>query len=150
MSLDQVPDEIIQHLLYYVSAEDNLTRFQPLSRRLSTLANECLLWKHHCCTYFSFWDASHDFPQKLRLPVAAVDWKRLFLLRSHRNLLISTLFDGILETKLGRLRRIETICRLGYDAKDFLISQCQLHESAEDVLTRRCVAEALLPIYLHL
>ncbi|KAG6040243.1 hypothetical protein E4U41_001118 [Claviceps citrina] len=144
MSLEQVPDEIIQQLLYYVSPEDNLRCFQLLARRFHRLASQGLLWRHHCCTSFKYWSPQHEFPQKLRRPVASVQWKRLFLLREHRNRIISRLFDAVLATIVGRLRRMERICRLGYDAKDFLLSQCQIDESASDVLARRYFSNAIL------
>ena len=137
MSLDRVPDEIIQHLLYYVPPEDNLQHFQLLCRRLRRLANQGLLWRHHCCHRFKYWSSEHGFRDKLRQAAATVEWKQLFLLRARRNRLVSQLFDGVLKSKLGRLKRMEDICRLGYDAKDFLLKQCQIHESAPDVLARR-------------
>lgn len=137
MSLEQVPDEIIQQLLYYISPEDNLQCFQLLSRRFHHLSNEGLLWRHHCRISFRYWLPDHQINNKLHLRVTDVDWKHLFLLRLHRNRLISKLLDGVLETKVGRLKKFESICRLGYDAKDFLLAQCRIGESAKDVLARR-------------
>lgn len=137
MLLDQIPDEIIQHLLYYVSPEDTLHNFQLLSHRFRHLANEPLLWKYYCRNTFRFWHSEHDFHSKLRHIASDVDWKRLFILRKTRNGQISRLLDEIIATKVGRLRRIEQISRLGYDAKDFLLEQCRIDESAEDVLARR-------------
>lgn len=136
-SLDQIPDEIIHHILTFVSPEDNLLCVQLLSRRLNTLANEPLLWRQHCQTSFAHWDPSHDLPAKLGAKVSDVDWKGLFLLRKARNARISNLFDGILATKFGRVKKFEQICRLGYDAKDFLLEQCRTIDSADDVLARR-------------
>lgn len=137
MSLDRVPDEIIQHLLHHVSPEDTLQCFQLLCHRSHRLANEGLLWRYHCRSTFRYWHPDHGFGQKLHAAVASVDWKRLFLLRARRNRTVSQLFDAILKTKVGRLRKIERICRLGYDAKDFLLVQCHAPESAPDVLARR-------------
>ncbi|KID62404.1 F-box protein, partial [Metarhizium hybridum] len=136
MSLDRVPDEIIQHLLHHVSPEDTLQCFQLLCHRSHRLANEGLLWRYHCRSTFRYWHPDHGFGQKLHAAVASVDWKRLFLLRARRNRTVSQLFDAILKTKVGRLRKIERICRLGYDAKDFLLVQCHAPESAPDVLAR--------------
>lgn len=137
MLLDQIPDEIIQHLLYYVSPEDTLHNFQLLSRRFRHLANEPLLWKYYCRSTFRFWHSEHDFRSKLKQRASEVNWKRLFILRKTRNGQISRLLDEIIATKVGRLRRFEQISRLGYDAKDFLLEQCRIDESAEDVLARR-------------
>ncbi|TWU78124.1 hypothetical protein ED733_007335 [Metarhizium rileyi] len=144
MSLDQVPDEIIQHLLYYVSPEDTLHCFQLLCRHFHGLANESLLWRYHCWTTFKYWHPLHDFGQKLHAAVARVDWKHLFLLRVHKNRIVSRRLDAILQSRVGRLKNIETIRRLGYDAKDFLLAQCHVHESAPDVLARRYFSNAIL------
>ncbi|KAG8426501.1 hypothetical protein J3459_008068 [Metarhizium acridum] len=144
MSLDRVPDEIIQHLLHYVSPEDTLQCFQLLCHRSYRLANEGLLWRYHCWSTFRYWHPDHGFGQKLRAAVASVDWKHLFLLRTRRNRTVSQLLDTILKTKVGRLKRIERICRLGYDAKDFLLVQCHAPESAPDVLARRYFSNAIL------
>lgn len=137
MLLDQVPYEIIQHLLYYVSPEDNLASFQLLSHRLYRLANEPLLWKYHCRSSFRFWNPEHGFQRRLKQRASEADWKCLFIQRNTRNVQISHLLDEILATKAGRLMKFEQICRLGYDAKDFLLDQCHAEESAEDVLARR-------------
>ncbi|QPG93812.1 hypothetical protein C2857_002781 [Epichloe festucae Fl1] len=144
MSLDQAPDEIIQQLLYHVSPEDNLRCFQLLGHRFHRLASQGLLWRHHCRTRFRYWSPEHGFHEKLHQAVASVKWKRLFLLREHRNRLVSKLFDEVLASKVGRLKRMEHICRLGYDAKDFLLDQCHTHESASDVLARRYFGNAIL------
>jgi F-box protein 21 len=73
----------------------------------------------------------------LKVTVASVDWKHLFLVRSRRNHVVSRLLDEILATKVGRLKKMERICRMGYDAKDILLVQCHTHESVPDVLARR-------------
>lgn len=136
-ALEEVPDEILQHILSYISAHDNLKTVQLLSRRLNRLANEPLLWRQHCKRNFTYWNPSHNFPAKLAGRVSDVDWKALFLLRKARDAQISSLFDGMLSTQLGRARRFEQICLLGYDAKDFLLEQCRTIETADDVLARR-------------
>lgn len=136
-TLDQIPDEIIHHILSFVSPEDNLRNVQLLSRRLQLLANEPILWRQHCQTSFQYWNPAHDFSAKLRGRVSDVNWKSLYLLRKARNAQVSNLFDAILATKLGRARRFEQICRLGYDAKEFLVEQSRTIDTADDVLARR-------------
>ena len=137
MHLEQLPDEIIQHLLYYVSPEDALCSFQLLNRRSKRLANEPLLWRYYCQTSFQFWDPANRFQCKLLCRASDVEWKHLYLLRKARNSQVSHLLDGILASKVGRLKRFEKICQFGYDAKDFLLTQCRADESLEDVLSRR-------------
>lgn len=137
MSLDELPDEIIQHLLHYVPPEDTLASFQLASRRFARLSNEPLIWKYHCANTFRYWHTDHNFRAKVRLPAARVDWKRLFTLRWSRQTYVSGLFDEVLATKVRRHKRFAQIGELGYDAKDFLLKQCHADDSVEDVLARR-------------
>ncbi|KAF5677218.1 hypothetical protein FHETE_1730 [Fusarium heterosporum] len=138
--LSQIPDEIIQHLLYFIPAEDILLSFQFLSHRLRHLANESLLWRYHCQTNFEFWHPNHKFHRRLKGRASDTPWKEIFIIRKSRNAQLSRLLDDIIATKVGRLKRFEKVCKLGYDAKDFLLEQCNADESAEDVLARRSLA----------
>jgi F-box protein 21 len=137
MSIGQIPDEVIQHLLYYVSPTDNLASVQSLSYRFNQLANEQLLWRHHCRASFRYWNPEHDFAGKLSLTASEVDWKSLFILRQTRNARAARLLDEVRSTKLRRVRNMEQLCLLGYDIKDFLLQQLDDSEFAEDLLSRR-------------
>lgn len=136
-SLDGVPDEVIQHILHFVSPDDNLRSVQLLSKRFNRLANEALLWRHYCRISFRYWAPEHQFQEKLQGLATDVDWKDLWMIRRRRNSHVGHLLDGILTTQVGRIKKFEQICLLGYDAKDFLLEQCHTDESAEDVLARR-------------
>jgi F-box protein 21 len=137
LSLDQVPDEIIGHLLYYVSPDDNLSNVQLVSRRFYHLANEPLLWRHHCRSSFKYWSQQHRIYDKIAALVQATNWKQLFIIRSARNRKTSTLLDEIIRTKVNRIGGFETIGQIGYDAKDLLLEHCQTPLTAEDGLARR-------------
>ncbi|KAF4589328.1 F-box protein [Ophiocordyceps camponoti-floridani] len=144
MTLEKVPDEIIQHLLYYVSPTDNLQNLQLLSRRFNCLANEPLLWRFHCCSSFEYWHQHHDFRGKLRRKPSEIGWKQLYIQRLRQNQLVADRLEEIIATKVGRLKRFEEVGRLGYDAKDYLLTQCRTDESADDYLARRHYSNALL------
>ncbi len=143
-SLESLPDELVQHILQYVAPEDALRSFSLLSRRLHRIAQEPLLWRFYCRSSFKYWNSDHQFQEKLRGPVYRVNWKRLFLLRLCRNAHATLLLDAIVESRVSRLQRIEQICHYGYDAKDFLLTQCRVDDSAEDVLARRHYACTVL------
>lgn len=137
MTLHQVPDEIIHHMLYYVSPEDTLSSVQLVSRRLRHIASEPLLWRYYCQHGFQFWNPKHNLRGKLRDKASDVNWKGLFLIRKRQNDEISRLFELVLATKVNRVSRTEQIAELGYDAKDFLLEQCRADDSFDDVLARR-------------
>lgn len=136
-SLNDFPDEIIRHVLWFVSPEDNLGVIQALSRRFYHLGNESLLWRHYCRISFTYWHPDHDIESKFAAVPASVAWKALWITRKKSTTKVSRLLDGILSTKVGQLRKLQQICLLGYDAKDYLLEQCHVDESAEDVLARR-------------
>ncbi|KAL7905696.1 hypothetical protein GGI35DRAFT_471570 [Trichoderma velutinum] len=151
LSLDQMPDEIIGHLLYYLSPYDNLYNVQLVSHRFYRLANEPLLWRHHCRSSFEYWNPRHRFYKKAAALAQETDWKELFIFRSARNEQVSALLDEIIRTKVNRVRGFEIIGQIGYDAKDFLLEQCQTSPSAEDGLARRYYSNALLDtIHKHI
>ncbi|KAK3496593.1 hypothetical protein B0T13DRAFT_291252 [Neurospora crassa] len=144
-SLDRFPDELIRHILLYVSPEDNVLNIQPVSRRFYHIANEPLLWRYLCRNSFTFWNPEHCFFTKLSDPrPTTIEWKKLWLRRKRQNHLIKRLLDEILTTRYHQLRNLQHICHFGYDAKDFLLEQCHVDESHDDVLARRYYANSAL------
>ncbi|KAI1773755.1 hypothetical protein F4818DRAFT_421656 [Hypoxylon cercidicola] len=135
--IDSLPDEIVHHILLYVSPEETLSKIALLSKRFNRVAQEPLLWRFYCKASFKYWDSGHRFKERLAGNVRDTDWKRLFLVRLARNACIAHLVDGIITSRVGRLQKIEQVCQYGYDAKDYLLGQCQVPDSTEDVLARR-------------
>ncbi|KXJ89429.1 hypothetical protein Micbo1qcDRAFT_235244 [Microdochium bolleyi] len=136
-TLDGLPDEIIQLILHHVPAQVTLSSVALTSRRLHRVSQEPLLWKYYCVQNFQYWHAEHNFRRNLQGHVHNVDWKRLFMLRLQRNDHVRSLVDSIVASRVCRLQKSEDICRYGYDAKDYLLSQCKTGDDADDVLARR-------------
>ncbi|KAI0397492.1 hypothetical protein F5Y17DRAFT_414539 [Xylariaceae sp. FL0594] len=136
-SLESLPDELIHQILHSLSPELTLKSVSLLSRRFHCIANEPLLWRHYCQVSFRYWQADHHFDDKVRGPLHEVDWKALYLLRLRRNSHIASLLDGVVASRVSRIDKTERICRYGYDAKDYLLAQCRVDDSADDVLARR-------------
>lgn len=134
---DRLPDELIHQILYFLSPEESLLVIPQLSKRFYRIAQTPLLWKYYCATGFRYWQSGHNINDKLRNRAADVDWKALFTVRISRNRRIAQLLDGIVASRVSRLHKTEEICRFGYDAKDYLLSQCHISDDAEDVLARR-------------
>lgn len=137
MSLEALPDEIIQNILYCSSPEDTLDSFQLISRRFKSLVDDPLLWKYHCIAVFTHWHPRHQLQAKLKLPASNVHWKDLFTLRRKQNFDISADFDAVIHTKVDRFKRYAQIGQYGYDAKDFLLRQCDVDGSVDDGLARK-------------
>ncbi|KAI1082609.1 hypothetical protein F5B20DRAFT_531966 [Whalleya microplaca] len=141
---DALPDELVHQILQYVSPDETLSKVAFLSRRFHRVAQEPLLWRRYCNDNFRYWNANHCIKYRLQSKVHDTDWKRLFILRRGRNAYIAKLIDGIVASRISRLQKIEQICQYGYDAKDYLLSQCNISDSAEDVLARRHYACTIL------
>ncbi|GFP55081.1 hypothetical protein TASIC1_0004070600 [Trichoderma asperellum] len=144
LSLEQMPDEIIGHLLYYLSPEDNLFGVQLVSRRFYRLVNAPLLWKYYCRTSLKYWSPHHRLEERLAAPAQKTNWKRLYIRRSGLNSQVSNTLDEVIRTKVNRGRGFETVSQLGYDAKDVLLEHCQAPTTAEDWIARRYFSNALL------
>lgn len=136
-SFNALPDELIHHILHYLAPEETLAAVALTSRRYNRIADEPLLWKYYCQVHFKYWQAEHRFRAKVAGDLHAVNWKSLYLLRLRRNSRIANLVDGIVASRVSRLEKTEQICQYGYDAKDYLLTQCRVDDHAEDVLARR-------------
>jgi F-box protein 21 len=135
-SFNDLPDEILQQILFYVSPEDTL-RVQNTSKRLTRIANEPLLWRHHCRTAFKYWDSKHRIRQKFAANVGDVDWKKIYFYRRDVDFQTTRALDGILAGQIERIEKFERISQFGYDAKDTLLRHCATGDGVEDVLARR-------------
>ncbi len=138
-SLNVLPDEIVQHILYYLSPHHVAHNIQRISKRFESLGREPLLWKHHCRVDYKYWDPKHRIRQRFSGAVADVDWKALYKNRSIVDFATTKLLDSIINCQTNRINKFAAIAGLGYDVKDTLLRHCHTSEDAEDVLARRSV-----------
>jgi F-box protein 21 len=148
-SLTDLPDEIIQQVLFYISPEDALA-VQRASRRLARLANEPLLWRYHCLTSFKYWDSKHRIMQKFAGNVTDVDWKKIYFYRRDVDIQTSRILNSILAGQIKRIEKFEQISQFGYDAKDTLLRHCAADDAVDDVLARRYVRSLRLVLVLSI
>lgn len=135
--LTALPDEVLQHILFYCPPHHVLLHIQRVSKRFNRLGSEPLLWRYHCRTEFKYWDSKHQIQQKFLQGVGDVDWKRLYTHRRKVDIETSALLDSILERQSNRISKFKSIAEFGYDAKDTLLRHCRTDDTAEDVLARR-------------
>ena len=138
-----LPDEVLQHVLFYLSPQDIVLHVQRVSKRLSRLASEPLLWRSFCKWDYKYWDSKHRIHHKFIGTVGDVDWKKLYTYRKMVDMRTTELLDSILERQISRIRKFDAIAEYGYDAKDALLRHCQTNETADDVLSRRYFAPLL-------
>lgn len=137
VSLNHLPDEVLQQILFYLEPQDILRNVQRLSKRFHTLGGEPLLWRHYCETEFRYWDPKHNIRLKFAAHIEAVDWKQLYARRKAAELETTEVLDSILETQTDRISKFERIAQLGYDAKDTLIRNFRTDPEVDDGLARR-------------
>ncbi|TVY59301.1 F-box only protein 21 [Lachnellula cervina] len=143
-SFNDLPDEIIQHILYFVPPLDIILSVQRTSQRLHNLSSQPLLWRYHCRVQFTYWDPKHRIRQKFLGGIGDVDWQALYAHRAKVDLKTTRILDSTLERQVDRIQKFELIADFGYDAKDTLLQHCHTDEQAEDVLARRYYANAIL------
>ena len=136
-SLNALPDEILQLVLFQLSPQDTVLNLQRVSKRFQRLGNEPLLWRYHCRVQFRYWDAKHRIRQKFLGSVGDVDWKMLYTHRKKVDTQTTDILDSILEDQANRIKKFNSIGEFGYDAKDTLLHHCRANEAADDVLARR-------------
>ena len=135
--LDDLPDEVLQHIIYYLPPQYVLSQTQRTSKRFHRLACEPLLWRYHCRIHFRYWDSKHRIHQKFPGKVSDVDWKALYRHRKQVDSDTTELLDSIISGQVGRINKFKMIADFGYDAKDTLLRHCRTSDDAEDVLARR-------------
>jgi hypothetical protein len=136
-SLNNLPDEVLQHILYYLPPYDVLASVQRVSKRFQGLASEPLLWRYHCRVLFRYWDSKHRIRRKFMGKAADVDWKILYTHRMKVDFDTTSTLDSILSGQVNRIQKFRIIAEFGYDAKDTLLRHCHTNDEAEDVLARR-------------
>ena len=143
-NLEDLPDEVLQHILYYLEPEETLLSVQLVSRRIYTLIQEPLLWRYHCKTSFHYWDEKHDIRRRFNGHIDGTDWLELFLERRHADATTTRLVDSILSEQIGRIDKTNQIGAFGYDAKDTLLRHRRASPNSSDVLARRYYSNAIL------
>lgn len=136
VSLNDLPDEVIQHILLFVPAT-SLPHVSLTCKRLSQISNEPTIWRAHCQADFIYWDESHNIRQKLAGGLSSTDWKSLYLRRRRTHHETTELLDSILSSQTGRIAKFQAVAEKGYDTKDTLLQHMRAPADAEDVLARR-------------
>ena len=134
--LIDLPDEVIQNVLFRLNYTNALA-LEATCRRFRDVANEPLLWKSFCRDGWKKWQPRHNF--KAKIAGSEFDcWKGLFAERTRSHREVCALIESIIEEDGNRIRKVERIVDLGWDAKDALLDGFRLaHLSEKNVLAQR-------------
>ncbi|KAL5606424.1 hypothetical protein BROUX41_002840 [Berkeleyomyces rouxiae] len=139
-----LPNELIQLIINFIPPEDNLRNVQRVNRLLHFLGSDPKIWRHHC-SLMRYWSPHHEFESKLKQGLSMVNWKKLYLLRRRRNAEAEHLLSSAIESRRGRMLRLEQVSVLGLDVKQYLLDQTSLNLiDRSDALARRFHADVSL------
>lgn len=135
--LDDLPDEILHLILYYIDPVQCVA-LEKTCRRFRGVTNEPSLWRGYCQSRYQFWDNRHNLAEKLQQPPSAVAWKELYAERYFTDWVTSKVLDDILSSQCGRINKAQIIIDRGYDVKDTLLRHARVGTDLDDYLARRC------------
>jgi len=140
----ELPTELLEAIFLHLDT-NSLIAVSRTCRVVNRLTAESpILWRHLCQTQFRTWDSRHDIAIKLAGPLSDVNWRILYVEKTRIENTTRLLLDRIVSTQHERIRSINKIADLGYDAKDALLKEMACPNDAEDVLARRYYANAVL------
>lgn len=134
-SLQHLPEEILYQILSYCPPS-TCAALNGTASSFHGVTNDPRLWRRYCQRSFQHWDPRHDLPSKLAGPVAAVEWKDLYVVRHRVDRTTRHLLDGILAGQTGRMEKFRALVELGCDVKDTLLRNCAPETQQDDVLAR--------------
>lgn len=138
-----LPDELIQTILRYVSPLETALNISLTSRRLFKDANEQLLWRHYCRTNFNYWIDESIFDHRAS---SQQSWKQRYIDRHVRDATNMRSFESLLTTQKERQSKMQDIAESGAEAREMLLGYYNCDENAHDVLARRYWAEATMSL----
>nr|POE96907.1 isoform 2 of f-box only protein 21 [Quercus suber] len=142
--LSLLPDELLEAIVFHLPPVDTLS-FGTTCRRSNQITYEPLVWRRHCLEGWRFWRSEHDLSDRLSRPPAQTKWQMLYNQRTLMDKRALEIFEDMLLTQQGRISKAEILARMGYDAKDLLISiRDETPDGHEDVLARRYYASSVL------
>lgn len=93
---------------------------------------------------FQHWDPRHNIRELASKPVSDIDWRVLYISRYDVDIRTQKAINGIIESQVGRIGRVEAIIPFGDDTREVLLRNINASESEPDVLARRWYSRAVL------
>ena len=145
-AFEQLPNEVL-YTIFLSVPPSTVPILQQVCRKFNGVSQP-LLWRHHCRTLFRYWSPARCMQDKFDGDMNKVDWKTIFSERHVLGHQVSNRISDILSEQKGRLTKAEDIVCRDYDAKDALLQNLNVEQTAEDVLARRYYSDAVLGL-LH-
>lgn len=144
VEVERLPSELIQNVFSFATVHD-LVSCDAVSRRFNELVRSAQqLWRYHCIHQYRYWHPRHEFDRRLHDPRFHTNWRDLFITRKETDRKLQDIFDGLVNSQVGRLAKSVSLVNEGEDAKDFLLRQSHTPSNAEDYLARTWWSEKIL------
>lgn len=144
--LDRLPDELLLSIASHLPPTEALA-FSLTNERHNRIVGESLRWRKRCLSGWRYGRAPNYRPNLSAQNPLDVSWQKLFETRQATDRKAEVIFEDLLQTQRGRIRKMEQVAALGYDVKDRLLRwRDETPEDAEDVLARRFHARAILDV----
>ncbi|KAK8070605.1 hypothetical protein PG997_010808 [Apiospora hydei] len=144
--LDRLPDELLLSIASHLPPAEALA-FSLTNERHNRIAGESLRWRKRCLSGWRYGRAPRYRPTLVKNFPLVEPWRQLFETRQATDKKAEAIFDDLLQSQQGRIRKMEEIAALGYDVKDLLVRwQDETPDDADDVLARRFYASAILDL----
>ena len=139
-----LPTEILEAIFLHLDPRSLISASQTSKLIKQLTADSPILWRHLCQTQFRTWHSRHNIATKVAGPLSDVDWRALYMEKTKIEARTRALLDHVVSTQHKRIQCINEIADFGYDAKEALLRQLECPDDAEDVLSRRYYANAVL------
>ena len=136
MTLFDLPSEVIDQIILFIPPA-YLPTVELVSKQFNIFAKQPVIWRQHCQTQFSAWNAGRKIDQRLAGNVRDTDWKAFFTERHGIDRAITREINSILNSQSSRIKKSTIIVQFGYEAKDTLLRHCNVGDEVDDVLARR-------------
>ncbi|KAK8037338.1 F-box domain-containing protein [Apiospora marii] len=144
--LDRLPDELVLSIASHFPPAEALA-FSLTNARHNRIVGESLRWRQHCLSGWRYGCAPNYRPNLVAQNPLDVSWQKLFETRQATDRQAEAIFEDLLRTQRGRIRKMEQVAALGYDVKDQLLRwRDETPDHADDVLARRFHARAILDV----
>ncbi|KAK8068343.1 YccV-like-domain-containing protein [Apiospora saccharicola] len=144
--LDRLPDELLLSIASHLPPAEALA-FSLTNERHNRIVGESLRWRQRCLSGWRYGPAPNYRPNLAAQNPLSVSWQKLFETRQSTDQKAETIFEDLLQTQRGRIRKMEQVGALGYDVKDQLLQwRDETPDDADDVLARRFYARAILDV----
>ena len=144
LSLDQLPDEVIQQILSYLSQLD-LVSLSQLNRHLNAVAGEPQLWKHLIFQDFGFCNSSGEAAKRRHDP-AFHGWRELYIARHASHAETRKAVSSIIDHPLHRLVAMGKVVNHGYEVKSELLQLFHSTPSPTSILAQRYWSQSIIAI----